>query len=478
MSEQVGAVERELLARARTRLHARGAEHYRLLEDVAELDRVGVADRTGDRLTERLVETLARCDRREANRLVEQARDLVPHAGIGGQPLPARLPHTSTALAAGEIGEAHLVIIQKTMRRIEELEHLTPAVVAEAEQSLADKARALPPAGLAHAAQRLLAHLDPDGAAPKPEEARADAVQLLRRRDGSLDMRASITEPAAAAMIDDGFEVMSRPAGPDDPRDLPARRAEAFKELFAAANSRHGLITDTRHEGSPTEPGDSEPGDSEPGESESGDSEPSDSEPSDSEPGDGQDALIPEPRRPEPRQPEPSQPAGAAAGSAGRALIAITIDHEWLRRAVGHGVLDNQQLVNAAAVRRLACDADIIPIVLGTRSETLDIGRRSRTVPDALRRALTVRDQGCAFPGCTRRPRRCQAHHVRFWGHGGPTEIDNLVLLCTHHHNQVHHAGWQVKMINRRPWFTPPPWIDPTQQPRPGGPAPPLPTAA
>ncbi|MEJ2887450.1 HNH endonuclease signature motif containing protein [Actinomycetospora aeridis] len=466
MSEQVGAVERELLARARTRLHARGAEHYRLLLEIAELDRSGVADRTGDRLTERLVETLARCDRREANRLVEQARDLVPHAGIGGQPLPARLPHTSTALATGEIGEAHLVIIQKTMRRIEELEHLTPAVVAEAEQSLADKARALPPAGLAQAAQRLLAHLDPDGAAPKPDEARADAVQRLRRRDGSLDLRASITEPAAAAMIDDGFEVMSRPAGPDDPRDLPARRAEAFKELFAAATGQHGLITDTRHEATPDQPATPEPAGwthDEPGEP--------------TEPVDGQDALIPAPRRPEPEQPARAASTAGTAAGAGRALIAITIDHDWLRRAVGHGVLDDQHLVDAATLRRLACDADIIPVVLGTRSEPLDIGRRSRTVPDALRRALTVRDQGCAFPGCTRRPRRCQAHHIRFWGHGGPTEIDNLVLLCTHHHNQVHHAGWHVEMINGRPWFTPPPWIDTTRAPRPG-PAPPFPAAA
>ncbi|MEJ2888097.1 DUF222 domain-containing protein [Actinomycetospora aeridis] len=472
MSEPVGAAERALLARTRARFAARGVEHYRLLEDVAELDRAGVADRTGDRLVERLVENLARCDRREATRLVDEARDLTPRVATSGEALPPRLPHTAAALADGAVGEAHLAIIRRTMTRIAALEHLTPAVVAEAEASLAEKARALSPAGLTRAAQRLLAHLDPDGAAPTPGEDGPDTVQLLRHRNGTMDLRARLSDVIAATMIDHGFDVLSGPAGPDDHRDVAVRRAEALKELFAHAFGPGGLITDTPHEPRPDQPATPEPAGwthnepTEPGEP---------TEPT--EPTDGQDALIPEPRRPEPEKTSTAA-ATSPAGSAGRALITATIDHDWLRRAVGHGLLDNQQLVDAATLRRLACDADIIPVVLGTRSEPLDIGRRSRTVPDAIRRALAVRDQGCAFPGCTRRPRRCHAHHIRYWSHGGPTEIDNLVLLCTHHHQQIHHAGWHVEMIDHRPWFTPPPWIDPTQQPRPGGPAPPLPTAA
>ena len=109
-------------------------------------------------------------------------------------------------------------------------------------------------------------------------------------------------------------------------------------------------------------------------------------------------------------------------------------------------------------------------MVLGSKSEPLDIGRRSRLVPDAMRRALTFRDGGCAFPGCTRRPRRCHAHHVEHWtADEGPTCLENLTLLCRHHHQVIHHGHWTVQMIDGLPWFTPPRWVDPERRPRPGG---------
>ena len=107
-------------------------------------------------------------------------------------------------------------------------------------------------------------------------------------------------------------------------------------------------------------------------------------------------------------------------------------------------------------IRRWACDAEIVPMVLGSKSEPLDIGRRSRLVPDAMRRALTFRDGGCAFPGCTRRPRRCHAHHVEHWSADeGPTCLENLTLLCRHHHQVIHHGHWTVQMIDGLPPFTP-----------------------
>ncbi|MDD7941669.1 DUF222 domain-containing protein [Actinomycetospora lutea] len=449
MSERVGAVERELLERTRTRLAARNAEHYRLLVEVAELDRQGIADRTGDRLVERLVQDLARCDRAEAVRLVDEARDLVPRPALSGEPLPPRLPHTAEALSAGTISEAHVTVIRRVMRRLAAVEHLEGEVVAEAEHVLAEQARELSPGGLGKAADRLLARLDPDGAAPDPGAGRSDGVQLLRRRDGTLDLRAVIADAAAAAMIDEGFDVMSTPAGPDDPRDLPARRADALKELFAAAHGPDGLITDTRRDGTPDGGGDADS------------REPDANAP---EPDDAQGALIPAPRRPE---------RTSAPAAAGRALLTITIDHRWLRRAGGYGTLTNEALVDVHTVRRWACDAEVIPVVLGSRSEPLDVGRRSRAVTDAIRRALNVRDGGCAFPGCTRRPRRCHAHHVHHWVDGGVTALDNLVLLCSHHHRLLHHGHWRVEMIHGRPWFTPPAWIDLDRRPRIGGRPPP-----
>ncbi|MHC1560497.1 HNH endonuclease signature motif containing protein [Actinomycetospora sp. C-140] len=441
MSERVGAAEREMLARARARMVARNVEHYRLLEDVAELDRRGVAELTGDRWVDRLVAELGRYDRAEATRLVAESRDLVPQRALSGEPLAARYPGTADALATGAISSAHVAVIRRTMARIEKLEHLAPAVVAEAESRLAEDARELGPRGLEKAAARLLAHLDPDGAAPEPAGDGPDEVRVLRRRDGTLDLRGSIRDTAAAALIDEGFDVMSAPAGPDDHRGLAARQADTLIELFAGAAGSGGLITDTRREGEAEV--DAEVG--------AGPAEDA-----------AQGALIPGPRLPEPT--ETSAPA-----SAGRALLTITIDHRWLRRATGHGTLDGEALADVHTVRRWACDAEIIPMVLGTRSEPLDVGRRSRAVTDAMRRALNLRDGGCAFPGCTRRPRRCHAHHLDHWVDGGETCLENLCLLCLYHHQLVHHSDWTIAMVGGRPWFTPPSWVDPDRRPRPGG---------
>ena len=111
-----------------------------------------------------------------------------------------------------------------------------------------------------------------------------------------------------------------------------------------------------------------------------------------------------------------------------------------------------------------ACDAEIIPAVLGTRSEVLDLGRKARIVPPHVRRALYLRDRHCAHPGCRRRPRKCHAHHIRHWIDGGETAPENCVLLCSYHHTLVHHSGWEILMIDGLPWFRPPVWLDPNQQ--------------
>ena len=121
--------------------------------------------------------------------------------------------------------------------------------------------------------------------------------------------------------------------------------------------------------------------------------------------------------------------------------------------------------ISAETARRLACDAFLVAAVLGTTSEVLDIGRLSRAVPRPMRRALVARDRGCAFPGCGRPPRWCQAHHIPHWTRDrGPTCLSNLVLLCGRHHRVIHHEGWEVRIDeNGLPVFRPPRWIDPDQ---------------
>jgi hypothetical protein len=103
-------------------------------------------------------------------------------------------------------------------------------------------------------------------------------------------------------------------------------------------------------------------------------------------------------------------------------------------------------------VRRLACDAVVSRVITSGRSEPLEAGRSSRVVPPSIRRALVVRDSGCAFPVCDRPPSWCDAHHVRHWADGGATDLGNLVLLCRRHHRLIH-AGFGVEMVHGRPVF-------------------------
>src|SRR6266571_1459667 len=114
--------------------------------------------------------------------------------------------------------------------------------------------------------------------------------------------------------------------------------------------------------------------------------------------------------------------------------------------------------LSAAAARRIACDAAIIPAVLGGASQVLDWGRAARTATAAQRRALALRDQGCTHPGCDRPPEWCQAHHLIDWDQGGPTDLNGLALVCDQHHDIAHHDGWTLTLNddNQIVW-TPPP---------------------
>jgi hypothetical protein len=101
--------------------------------------------------------------------------------------------------------------------------------------------------------------------------------------------------------------------------------------------------------------------------------------------------------------------------------------------------------VSAETLRRVACDSGLVAAAVGEQGAVLDVGRRTRAIPTAIRRALWIRDQGCRFPGCAN-DRFLHGHHVKHWLHGGPTALDNLVLLCSFHHQQVHEGGFTLSL--------------------------------
>ncbi len=129
-----------------------------------------------------------------------------------------------------------------------------------------------------------------------------------------------------------------------------------------------------------------------------------------------------------------------------RYMVNIHTDIETLKKD-GTGAeseIEDRSHVPAETSRRMACDCSIVHWHEGEQGEPLNIGRKTRSIPPAIRRALKRRDQGCRFPGCTC-SRFVDAHHIQHWADGGETSMDNLVLLCRTHHRLVHEAGYGVQ---------------------------------
>ena len=134
--------------------------------------------------------------------------------------------------------------------------------------------------------------------------------------------------------------------------------------------------------------------------------------------------------------PEKSSPFGAAGAPAGELAGGATVPAE--------------------TVQRHACDAALTRIT-GKAELDAEVSRASRTIPPATRRALAARDGGCIAATCGRPPQWTDAHHIRHWAHGGPTTLENLVLLCGPHHRMVHEEGWQLRRIASGRWALIPP---------------------
>jgi len=129
-----------------------------------------------------------------------------------------------------------------------------------------------------------------------------------------------------------------------------------------------------------------------------------------------------------------------------RPHLAVTVSIATLANQPGSPAaeLEWAQPIPAETARRLACDAAITPVFVGSESDQPQAGQTSRSISGSQRRALVVRDKGCRFPGCDRPPDWTDAHHLQHWADGGKHVMDNLVLLCRRHHRKVHEEGWHL----------------------------------
>ena len=173
---------------------------------------------------------------------------------------------------------------------------------------------------------------------------------------------------------------------------------------------------------------------------------------------------------------------GGAVPVAGgeRPRLVVTMNaHDLAAQLEQVGLLPNGGTVTPGVLRRIACDAGILPVLLGAASEVLDVGRERRLVTKELRRALSIRDKGCVFPHCGVPAEGCEAHHVIPWWQDGATSQQNLVLLCAHHHgilepDRMHPVGpnpgrWEIRAseVEGRFEILPPVGLDPKRSPQP-----------
>jgi hypothetical protein len=137
-------------------------------------------------------------------------------------------------------------------------------------------------------------------------------------------------------------------------------------------------------------------------------------------------------------------------GSSNKPHLVITVTEQQLRSGLGAVQLPGGGTIPVTDLRRLACDAKIIPLVLGSDSMPLDVGRASRTITPSQRVALNERDKGCKTPGCDRPPSYCDGHHTTDWIAGGLTNLDELVLLCRHHHTENHKGRLRIEALGNQ----------------------------
>jgi hypothetical protein len=134
------------------------------------------------------------------------------------------------------------------------------------------------------------------------------------------------------------------------------------------------------------------------------------------------------------------------ANSGDRFMVHVHTDMETLKQGGtgGEAELEEGGNISAETARRVSCDAGLVHWLDTSNGEPLSIGRKSRTIPPAIRRALQRRDGGCRFPGCTN-SHFVDAHHIQHWADGGETAMENLVSLCRHHHRLVHEGGFGIR---------------------------------
>lgn len=371
-----------------------------------ELGKDSLAKKQGFRSPVALIQATTGSSIGDAMKLVQVGEATAPRVALSGQRLPAKNPHIADAVQSGTLSVTTASAIVSMLDRI--APRVGAGRLAAAERELVALAPGLRADELSRLLARAEATLDPDGLEISHETARAERRLEIRERDGRLRITGEMDIETGApikAAIDAMVTKALRANHEADDSTRDQRTPRQMRADALAALCRHAI---------------------------------------------GCDRL----------------PTGPST------TVIVRMTLEDLRTGSGQAVLDGfDQPLPVCAARRLASDVEVIPWVMGGDGEILDWGRDKRGFTKAQRLALAERDGGCACCGAP--VAWAEVHHIQWWSRGGRTDLSNGILLCTGCHHRIHDDGWEIRIdgggIHAAVWFIPPPWIDPSRAPRPGG---------
>jgi hypothetical protein len=339
---------------------------------------------------------------------------------------PPERPVLAAARAGGAVSAEHSAVILAALTQVPA--RTAPEDLEAAEVCLVDQAMTFDPAGVAVLGRQILANIDPDGTLRDHEwKQRVRSASLTRNHDGTGTLRARLT-PEALEVWQTVLDPLAKPQPTS--ADGPDRRS-AEQRLHDAVHDAGTRLLDC------------------------GDLPASGGTPATvvihltQEQYAAQLALAEASATDDGAAPEdgPGPGAGPGAGSAGLA-------------ETEHGAL-----LPIGSALRMADQAVVCTLVTDAKGVPLQLGRTSRIASPGQTIALAARDRGCTMPGCDRPAAWTQRHHIVPWQCGGATDLDNLALLCGYHHRTFEALGWQCVMLDGRPHWIPPAWIDPERKP-------------
>lgn len=387
---------------------------------------VPLATRYGCDNAAELVERAAWVSNATARVRLRTARAITTRVTLTGQHLPAPLDHARRELAAGRLSLDALTTIADGLRPLQR--RCTPADLAAAETELVQAAVGTagdPPCSIYELrimAQTWALYLDPDGTLPDEDGERLRTFRLGRERNSLFPVHGNVTADVAAGLqrlLDAHLNPRLHDRGPQ------------FVGTVDHAATDGAAAPD--------------------------------------------DEQIRDPRTADQKRHDAFAGIVAAAAAASEnpriggaaPTLVVTVAADQLDRPDGVAFVDGpdgETPVPAAFARHIGCHGTIQRVTLGGNGAIKALQVTDRVFTRWQRAAIAARDGGCIIPGCRVRAAWCELHHVIPHARGGPTDVDNGVMLCWHHHRTIESSGWETRMVDGIPEVRPPSWIDPRRR--------------